>query len=340
MSGFNPSFQMPSALQSKTFKTVDGKNLELVVSTTPGPYEASFQGSTITSPNAVIAIDCLRGAGTLIDVGANIGTIALPVALSGSNTIAVEMMPSNIMKLRASVLLNRLSNIRIVQAAASDQDAIVTYSGTEAWGTIGAGGGEAAASRLDSLCGLLELGEPGFIKSPVFLKIDVEGHEPQAMNGAVDVIAAFRPYVLFESIDHADQRGDAAALSKSIMEGMGYRLYLMAPNNVIVEPKTGEMQVGLVCDYLAVPMELSGEVSSTFPNFELRALADEEIANWLLQDVAGIIVHKLHVLRYLRNRFAQIGLSDPFIRVIEALLADQDPVVKEEAGALMSQSND
>jgi FkbM family methyltransferase len=224
MSGFFTNFQLSGALRSTTFTMGDGRDLQLVVSATPGPYEAFVERSPIMSPNAAIAIDCLRGSGTLIDVGANIGTIALPVAMSGSNTIAVEMMPSNVMKLRASVLLNRLSNIRVVQAAASDQDAIVTYSGTEAWGSIGTGGGEAAASRLDSLCGLLELSEPGFIKSPVFLKIDVEGHEPQVMNGAVDIIAAFRPYVLFESIDHADRRGDAAALCKTIMEDMGYRL--------------------------------------------------------------------------------------------------------------------
>jgi len=37
----------------------------------------------------------LNGTGTLLDIGAHIGTIALPVAATGSRVVAIEMNPAN-----------------------------------------------------------------------------------------------------------------------------------------------------------------------------------------------------------------------------------------------------
>lgn len=337
-SKFYEGFKLSSELRVTTLPTLDGPFLEIVVSSKQGTYEADLsQQLLVGGSNAKLAIDCLRGTGTLIDVGAHIGTISLPVAMSGSNTISVEMMPKNVMQLRASVLLNCLTNIRVIQAAASDQDGIVRYWGEEAWGTIGAGDHAAAASTLDSLCALIELGEPDFIKSPVFLKIDVENHEPEVMRGALNLISAFRPYVLFESIDFTDSRGEVAASSKEIMLSMNYQLHLVSRINVLLPPDRDAPQVGLVCDYLAVPDERTADVKEAFPNFEVRELTDDELVFWLLKDAYVDKDHRLHVLKYLDHKLDQGPLRKPFNQVINILLADNDPEVTDRAAQLARQ---
>lgn len=339
MREFISNFQIPAGLSATTLATSSGRDLQLVLSESPGPYEAMFvEATAITDSIGAVVVDYLRGSGTLIDVGANIGTIALPVAMSGSNTVAIEMMASNVMKLRASVLLNRLGNVRVIQAAASDQDKMVTYGGEEAWGNIGAGTKEAVAGTLDSLCALVELGEPGFINSPVFLKLDVETHEPQVMKGSADFIRAFRPHIIFESIDVDDGRGNVADLTKSIITEMGYSLFLMCPYNVIMRAEIEEIQVGLVSDYLAVPNEQCHNAAENFPNFFFRRLRDDEIIQWLIHDVETYDEHRVHVLKYLKNRFRETKPSSSYVPVLEALVSHENFAGKSEAELLLSAS--
>jgi tRNA G37 N-methylase Trm5 len=83
---------------------------------------------------ASLFLQLLRDDGTLIDLGANIGTVCLPVAASGRRVIAVEMNPRNVLKLALAALVNRFPNLRIVQAAVTDTDGVVGHVGDAAWG--------------------------------------------------------------------------------------------------------------------------------------------------------------------------------------------------------------
>ena len=105
----------------------------------------------------------LNGTGTLLDIGAHIGTIALPVAATGSRVVAIEMNPANCLRLIHGAIVNRLRNFWVVPFAASDFDGIAAFAGTDAWGYISK---EAAAlptmcARLDTLAYSLQLGSEG-----------------------------------------------------------------------------------------------------------------------------------------------------------------------------------
>jgi precorrin-6B methylase 2 len=86
--------------------------------------------------NAQLLMQLLSGSGTLIDVGANIGTISVPVAARGSEVISIEMVPDNCLRLWFARRLNGLTNLHIVQAAASDYDGMIAFAGGEAWANV------------------------------------------------------------------------------------------------------------------------------------------------------------------------------------------------------------
>jgi FkbM family methyltransferase len=134
-----------------------------------------------------------------LDVGANIGTYAIPLArLVGptGRVVAFEPNRPTCACLRQNVRQNRLGNIRVVRAAVGEHpghsDLVVN---AENFGEVhlapAATTPEAAITRarvvvttLDAECARLALPRVDFIK------IDVEGFELAALRGAVAVLAA------------------------------------------------------------------------------------------------------------------------------------------------------
>jgi FkbM family methyltransferase len=141
----------------------------------------------------------LRPGDVCVDVGANIGVItflaATIVGLSG-RVIAVEPNPDNLQLLYRGIVLNGLSNVEVLPFAASNQRAVFSLTGgTSNTHLIGArpvdeGGAFVQSVVLDeALAGLPRLD---------FVKMDIEGHEPQAFEGFSKLIARHRPTLLVE----------------------------------------------------------------------------------------------------------------------------------------------
>jgi hypothetical protein len=110
---------------------------------------------------------------------------------------------------------------------------------------------------------------------------------------------------------------------------MGYSLFLLGQNNVISKIEPGEMQVGLVSDYLAVPNEQCEDVAERFPNFVFRPLRDEEIIEQLIVDVETYEDHRVHAFKYLKSRYSAAALNTTFRPVCEALVRHKFFEVKE-----------
>jgi FkbM family methyltransferase len=131
--------------------------------------------------NGRLLMKLLGGTGTLLDIGANIETISVPVAQSGSSVMAVEIIPANCLKLWTSGVANNLTNLEIIQAAASDIDGLLNYRGEEVSGAISADGKgpQALCLRVDSI-----LAHAASVAEPLIFKIDVEGYESAVLVGA------------------------------------------------------------------------------------------------------------------------------------------------------------
>lgn len=146
-----------------------------------------------------------RGSRRVVDVGANTGYYALiaGIANDASRILAVEPVPRVCDLLRANVELNGLGDrCEIVTAAVSSvpgvvslhvpHDDVPTSASLHAGGFRGHEGAliEVPGRTLDDLC---EGGDPVDL-----VKIDVEGFEDAALEGAQTVLQRFQPALVIE----------------------------------------------------------------------------------------------------------------------------------------------
>ncbi|OYU70794.1 MAG: hypothetical protein CFE28_12795 [Alphaproteobacteria bacterium PA2] len=136
-------------------------------------------------------VESAVGQGTYIDVGANIGSIALPFARRRPDwqVVAIEAHRGIAGLLNANVLNNRLFNVEVFHAAAGAEPGLVQFpkaplSQHRNFGQIGINLTEEATEpvmvvRLDDIA-------PADTR---LVKIDVEGYEPEVLKGAKDLIA-------------------------------------------------------------------------------------------------------------------------------------------------------
>jgi FkbM family methyltransferase len=124
---------------------------------------------------------------TVFDIGANAGFYMLVFSrLVGEcgRVIAFEPESDNMCLLRKHIALNKLENVSVVQAAASDISALVGFSLTG--GAIGRL--EKNSSYLVPTLRLDELLSDGNLALPDVIKMDVEGAEVLVLRGAKDFI--------------------------------------------------------------------------------------------------------------------------------------------------------
>lgn len=182
----------------------------------------------------------LASGDAVIVVGANIGAVAVPLAVSvwPGPVLAMEPQPLMAMALGGNALLHGCDNLVVREAAAG------AVAGTETMavadprtpantGGISLGGGTFPVQvvRLDDVAGEMQ---------PRLLHIDAEGMEPDVLEGARALVARSRPIIVAE-IDRDGVRDRTIAL----LRDMGYtRLWEHTP------PLIGQY---VSCNVVAVP---------------------------------------------------------------------------------------
>jgi FkbM family methyltransferase len=156
----------------------------------------------------------LRERSTVIDVGANIGDLTLPLARivgeSGS-VYAIESHPETFNVLCANLALNGIRNTVPINAFVASSDKVET--GSTVWGKF-AYVSERWPTRFVAL-DELELAACHLIK------IDVDGHELEVLHSGEMHIERYRPVLYFEN----DVRDTSPELLSFVMRTLGYDLY-------------------------------------------------------------------------------------------------------------------
>lgn len=151
------------------------------------------------------AMYCARGGGTMIDVGANIGVFTVACARAAGPTgrvIALEPGPATYDKLTETCAVLRLLNVTLIQAAAGRTNGTaelitprtsrdVHQHLADAREHDAAGRTQIQLRRLDDLCG-------SDAERVALVKLDVEGHECAALEGAERILSAGRPGLIVE----------------------------------------------------------------------------------------------------------------------------------------------
>jgi FkbM family methyltransferase len=138
---------------------------------------------------AAAAMTLSRGS-LCLDVGAHIGLTAITVAVlrPDCRVVAFEPQPMAQECLRQNLAANAITNVEVIDAAVADFSGPLSFSDNGPWSVANRGTVACKAVRLDDL----GLGAPNFIK------IDVEGFEPNVLAGARRLIAEAQPLVFME----------------------------------------------------------------------------------------------------------------------------------------------
>lgn len=182
--------------------------------------------------------------GVFVDVGANIGSIALPFASVRRRwrVVALEAHRGIATVLAANAVVNGLANVEVLHAAAGPEARLADFPSPP----LGAKGNHGVAGflmsetptepvrmlRLDDIAGDVRL-----------VKIDVEGFEPEVLAGASRLIRERKAAWVVEA---TRSREAAARDVMRIFLEAGYELYwLFAPFVTPLAPKAaGDLRLG------------------------------------------------------------------------------------------------
>lgn len=168
-----------------------------------------------------------RTSANIADIGANTGAYALAAAAlnPSARILAMEPVQRVFEKLEKNVALNGFGIIVVSRAASStngvavlhDAESEHVYSASlnpEMLGAAATRKTEIRTARLDDL-----LPEHGFSRIDL-MKIDVERHEPEVLEGMAAFLRDGRPTMLIEVLDR-----EIGARVERCVEGLGYRFF-------------------------------------------------------------------------------------------------------------------
>lgn len=195
----------------------------------------------------------------VVEVGANIGSLTVPISRMAGYVLAFEPQPQNFELLSSNVRRNGLTNTWVRHTAIGSSRGLTNmpyleelhpqgnFGGIE----VGQGTYPVAVETLDDVCRDLKVPKIDLIK------VDVEGYEREVFKGAVSCIFKFRPALYFEN--------DRKEKSRELLEfvrSLEYRMYHHQPRldegadrniwdhqfasyNILAVPREGAEIVGL-----------------------------------------------------------------------------------------------
>lgn len=181
--------------------------------------------------------------GSVIDVGAHLGSVALPTAAlladRGGQVFAFEPNRVNARALRESKRANALQNLVVYEVALADRQATLHFVEGKR-----SGQGRVVALETEDFTYDVAVEKLDSFEFPRidFIKIDAEGHDLDIVLGGEELIRKDHPVLLIEMWDTTDTRGGLsreAAIAK--IESLGYEPPTpppgAAPSDLLFVPK-------------------------------------------------------------------------------------------------------
>jgi FkbM family methyltransferase len=202
-----------------------------------------YEGDTLD-----FIISLLKIGDTVLDVGANVGTVAIPIAKSigvSGNVVCVEASPTIFQYLQSNITNNNITNIRAICTLVGETDGEQVKFYDAPTTSFGMGGRSrypgyqesiVISKRVDTIL------EETALSPPRIMKIDVEGYELNVLRSAERALRSEQsPIVIFEFNDWSEKNaGFPVGAAQDYLVGLGFRLHTLenaiARKQALVEP--------------------------------------------------------------------------------------------------------
>ena len=170
--------------------------------------------------------------GVLIDVGANIGSIAIPLSKMRQDIriIAVEASPWIFKVLKRNITANNASNITAVNYAVFSESGktIPIYAPKDLFGKGSLKAVYTQDAEMVETITIDDIKKQFNVSVIHFIKVDVEGFEASVFSGMSEFTIADKPKIIFEFSEWAEvAAGFMAREAQSIIVAKGYKIQQM-----------------------------------------------------------------------------------------------------------------
>jgi FkbM family methyltransferase len=190
--------------------------------------------------------------GKVLDIGANLGTFSIPLAKKVPKHTYHAFEPQRIIyyQLCANTIINSLGNVYTYEAGLSNQEADIELEVPDytAETNIGAFSIDKKVRENEYECKtsggkekiiLMTLDSIGF-ENVQLIKIDVEGHELEVLQGGIETIKANNyPPIIFEAWTWKPWYQEKRTALFEYLKGHGYEITELGENNLARHPKHG-----------------------------------------------------------------------------------------------------
>ena len=184
---------------------------------------------------------------TAVDIGANAGYYSMPLSRHFTKVFAFEPVPQIYKKLCENIRLNQISNIKTFSTAVGDEDKILPYfiqSVIDGDRNINTGLSSLTkrenfktkeivinVNRLDTL----------FPEEKInLLKVDVEGHEYQVFQGAIQIINKLKPVIIWEASFNISKINTLRSFD--FLSSRDYKHFMVTNENKLIKMSRIEFQ--------------------------------------------------------------------------------------------------
>lgn len=168
-------------------------------------------------------------AGTVLDIGANIGNHSVFFSRIFSKVISFEPVPSNCWILKANLNLNGIKNVQLIEKGLSNTNEKLYIAHEDPKNTnngISRNDISGTQNTVDVVKGDDELEKLSFPAPILMIKIDVEGLEPEVIMGLEKTIVSHKPIIYWEAFHK-----NAVDQSRVLLEKLGYEYFYHITTN-------------------------------------------------------------------------------------------------------------
>jgi FkbM family methyltransferase len=189
-------------------------------------------------------------SGTVLDIGANLGTFCVPLARKIPKLKFHAFEPQRIInyQLCANIIINSLDNVYTYELALSNEDADIELAMPDYTKetNIGAFSIDKEVRKNEYECATVNTTDKIQLVPLDFLtfsdvkliKIDVEGHELEVLRGGIETIKANNyPPIIFEAWTWKPWYQEKRKSLLEYLEGHGYQIQQLGENNLAQHPK-------------------------------------------------------------------------------------------------------